>query len=204
MKFIRIFASKALPMLFWILIMLAFDSPLVTVSTLLAALIHECGHVAVSGIIQKGRFSLPHAVLTGLRLSPTRLLSYREELLLALGGPLINILVFILLLPSFRYGSDYLSLFALLNLLTALTNLIPISGYDGYRIIRSAVCPRLGDEKCEKIMSILSILFSEAAVFFSLFIIMKIGEGYWIFTVFFAVLLKEVLKSQERTNLENK
>lgn len=204
MKNLKILSEKLLPMLFWILLMLAFDTPAITFATLLAAAIHELGHIAVMGIITRGSLPLPKTVISGLRLRPHRLLSYGEEMFLALGGPLANIVVFLLLIPLFDRGGGYFLTFAILNLLTAASNLIPIRGYDGYRIIRNLLIPRLGGDRADSVMQRASTFFCGVAVFLSLFLILKIGEGYWIFAIFFGILVKDVLKMQRISNSENK
>ncbi len=202
MKTLKILSERTLPALFWILLMLAFDTPAMTIATLMAAALHEIGHIAVMAHLSRGKLSLPRTVMFGLRLRENRLLSYKEEAFLALGGPLANIIAFIILIPLFDLCDGYFFIFAFLNLLTAISNLIPIKGYDGYKIIECLLAPKMGIDKCARIISSISFLFSTVAVFASLFLIMKIGEGYWIFAVFFAILIKDILKMQNRINLE--
>ena len=191
-KFLKRITDRALPLLFWLLLMLAFDSPAMTVLTVAAAITHELGHIAVISFISGGRLTVPRAVISGLRIAPGRMLSYKEEALVAIGGPAINLLVFISLIPFF--SSEYVFTFALLNLLTAISNLIPIYGYDGYRILRAVISKFSTPDFSERLLSSASLLFSSFAVFTSLFFILKIGEGYWIFTVFFVILVKDILK----------
>ena len=201
MKILKMISNRALPLLFWILLMLAFDTPMMTILTIAAALTHEIGHIAVMAFITDGKLTLPRAVISGLRLKSSRMLSYKEEAMVAAGGPIINLLVFITLIPFFN--SDYILAFGMLNLLTAISNLIPINGYDGYRILGAILAYMGKTELNEGILSYTSLLFSVFAVFSSLFFILKIGEGYWVFAVFFAILIKDILKMQSRTNNEN-
>lgn len=203
MKILKILSNKALPALFWLLIMFAFDSPCITVATLISAAIHEMGHVGVMAIIERGKISMPRAVIFGLRLRKPRLLSYKEELILALGGPLANIGVFILLIPFFDTGMGYIRIFSFINLLTAISNLLPVKGNDGFRALSCIFAPIIGEDRSTRALCTLSFLFSAFAVFTSLFFIMKIGEGYWIFALFFAILVKDILNLQKRINLEN-
>ena len=81
-------------MLFWVLLMLAFDTPSVVILTVIAALLHESGHIAAMTIICRKGITLPRAVISGLRLKPERALSYTEELFVAAAGPLLNLLLF--------------------------------------------------------------------------------------------------------------
>ena len=201
MKTLKFISERALPLLFWIMLMLAFDTPTMTFLTICAALTHEIGHIAVMSFLTKGLLSLPRAVIFGMRLRADRMLSYKEEAVLAAGGPIINLLVFFFLIPTF--DNDYAYTFAVLNLLTAISNLIPINGYDGYRILSAFMSRFPNPTLSESIMSHTSLLFSVFAVFASLFFILKIGEGYWVFAVFFVILIKDIFKLQSKTNNEN-
>lgn len=202
MRILGWLSQKILPMLFWILLMLAFDTPSLTVMTLCAAAIHELGHIFAAALLGIEGVSLPSAVLTGLRIRTPRLLSYREELILAAGGPLWSLGAFLVLLP-FSTASGYLFLFSLVNLMTAISNLVPLRGNDGYRIASAALCGACSLERAERICSVLSVTAAALGVLFSLAFLMLYGEGYWFFAVFFSVMIKELFRSGNRTKNEN-
>ncbi len=182
--------------------MLAFDTPCVTVMTVCSALIHELGHITAAIIEKIGTSSLPRAVLTGFKIHTGRLLSYKEELILASGGPLASLGAFVLLLP-FSGVSDYLFSFSLINLLTALVNLIPLRASDGSRIVGAIVAHFAGPHAAEAVVGGLSVTFSALGVLLSLLFLAILGEGYWIFAIFFSVMLREIFKAGELTKNEN-
>lgn len=190
---LRALSQKALPALFWLAVMLAFDSASMCIATCLAAALHELGHIAAGIAITGGELSLPRATLTGLRIYTGRLLSYGEEIIVAAAGPLFNVAAFLLTLPFFG-GGGYIAAFGLINLLSAVSNLIPVRGYDGYRILGALLSRKIGAMPCERIMSTLAVVLSGAAALLSLVILMLSGEGYWVFGVFFGVLVKEISK----------
>ena len=201
MKILTSLSQKILPILFWLLLMLAFDTPAMTVMTVLAAVLHEMGHIAAALAVGCGDVSLPYAALTGLRILPPQLMSYKNEIIIALGGPIANLAVFVILIPFLK--SDYIFAFTIINLLTAASNLLPVGGYDGYRAVRGILITRMSPDAAEIIMCAVSLSFSSVAVFISLFLMMRVGEGYWIFAIFFAVLLKEAFKMQKRAKSKN-
>ena len=88
-------------------------------------------------------------------------------------------------------------LFIFFNILTAVSNLLPIKGYDGYRMICSALS-LIGREAAIRFVDALSFGIAAAAVILSLCIIYLFDAGYWIFFVFFIFLLKEAKISLER------
>lgn len=201
MRALRVIYERVLPFLFILFLMLAFDAVWVTVLTLLVAAVHELGHIFAAVVIGIGDMSIPRAVLTGLRIRPGRLLSYREEVIVALGGPLANILAFFALLPLTRVN-NYIITLAAINLLTAVSNLIPIRGFDGQRILTGLLASRVSAVVIDTVTRGLTVGISAAVALLSLIFMMRVGEGYWIFAVFFAILCKEILGNRRRTKNE--
>lgn len=193
-KRIRIlaYAERILTLLFFLLLLFGFDAPSLALMTLTSALMHEGGHLLALALlgIRGGRFS---ARLNGLICTPARPLSYREEIAVAAAGPLTNLgfsLLFFFLRPL---GRAFFTSFALCELFTALSNLIPVRGYDGEKIL-SAVLSLRG--YTGRFSERLSLLLTVSFVFFSLALIGTVGEGYWIFGVFFVSLLFRLEESQ--------
>ena len=192
---VRVLSSleRLLTLLFFLLLLFGFDAPALAVMTLLSALMHAGGHLLVLYAlgIRGGHF---RTRLNGFVCTPARTLSYREEILVAAGGPLTNLafaLLFFLLRPL---GNEFFSSFALCEFLTALSNLIPVRGYDGERILSAhlALHGYMGS-----FAERLSFFFTVAFVFLSLALIGTLGEGYWLFGVFFVSML---LSLRERQN----
>ena len=202
MRLLRTVGERVLPFLFILFLMLAFDAVWVTVLTLLVAALHEIGHIFAAMAVGVGDMSMPRAVLTGLRLRSGRLLSYREEAVVALGGPLANILLFFILLPLTRVNYYILTL-ALLSLFTAVSNLVPIRGFDGQRILTGILATWVSPAGLERVTRVLTVVVCGAVALMSLVIMMIVGEGYWMFAVFFAVLCREILGRGKSSKSEN-
>ncbi len=196
MKFLLRAAINALAMVFWVSLMLGFDDIKMTVLTVSAAVIHEGGHIAALALLCKKGFSLPRAVASGFRIKSKTPLSYKEEITVCLCGPLINVFAFIL---SARFFPD----FAVINLATAISNLLPLSDYDGGKILFDSVALKRGIESAEKILPDVSLVFSSAALFLSLFLILKLNGGYWIFFVFFIITVRQIFLFQNHTKNEH-
>ena len=118
------------------LFLLAFDQSLLLSATLLAALFHECGHLVAARLLDIP-IRLMEIDLFGAKIYPARFIpSYRQELLLAAAGPLFSLLLGVFLLPhstafsvAMRDATFSFDLF----------NLLPISDFDGGRILLLAV-----------------------------------------------------------------
>ena len=81
------------------------------------------------------------------------------------------------------------------NIFTALSNLLPIKGYDGYGALRAIIKKHELPNKFSSALSITSSSLVFAFCIFSLYLIDRYNGGYWIFGVFFVSMIKE-LKSE--------
>lgn len=117
-----------------------------------AVLCHELGH-----LILMRCFSVDIASVTllplGIDIRPgTRLISYRRQAMISLGGAAVNILLFLI----FRLNSPFL---AYTNLLYAVFNLLPIKGLDGGEALFSLLSCIADEELCDRILKLTSIIF---------------------------------------------
>ena len=188
------FAVRILSGFFWILMLFGFDEGGSAALTVSAALLHELGHCAALFIIGAGA-TLPHASLRGFGLLPRRLLSYKEDIFVCAAGPTINLITAAVALSIGRPPAS--RLFALISLFCAVSNLLPVRGYDGFRIL-SSLFALLGSYRAIRVLDAVSFATATLAVLLSLCAIYFFDAGYWIFGVFFIFLLGEVKNSLER------
>lgn len=189
-------AKEILSLFFLLFMILGFDSLYASLLTLLSVVIHESGHLFAYSFFKKDRAPKLAPTSRGFKISISSL-SYREELISAAFGPLFNILTPLFCMFFIGAGKGSVADFAVINILTALSNLIPIKGYDGYRISICASALLSEDNTLftkimERISFGLCVLFS----FLSLYVMLKIGEGYWFFAVYISEILAYIVKSE--------
>ena len=174
-------ALSLLPCLAWLLPLIICE-PLSSVFALISSsLMHEAGHILAFFITSSGKPNLEGRPF-GFILMPSRSLSYKSELIIALFGPLFNLLFgFALLFFSLPSPSDAEYYFIILNIMTALYNLLPISFLDGGRILFSLSALIFPLYVAEKTRELVSFLFLLALLFLSLWLIMMKGVGYTLF-----------------------
>ncbi len=102
-------------------------------------LLHELGHLAMAQALGV-RVKAIGMCLKGAYLRRQRSPMARTELLIAASGPLANLLLYL----WFRDGDMVLRWVALMNLVLAGSNLIPVPGTDGDRICESLQMLRSG------------------------------------------------------------
>lgn len=198
MKFLLLL-ERSLLIIFWVLLIFGFDSPYTAILTIISAMIHESGHVICLLAVKSKERLIPTPHISGFRIKiPT--LSYKEELLCALSGPMANLAVGIVFFFSFPpVLASYLKTFATLNIMTMVSNLLPIEGYDGYKILDAILgilfkCNALA----QNLLFLTSLITSSVMCFLSLYIILKLGAGYWIFGLFFTAMLRSMIKKQKQ------
>ncbi len=173
-------ACAFLPAVFWGLLIYGFDAPYIANMTILSALLHEQGHELAFMLMGKGARA-PRGTVGGFRISAANL-SYKEELIAALGGPFANIIIgiaFVLFSPLGEYGES----FGIISLLSAASNLLPTYGSDGYRGAMAFHSLISGKEDF-LMLDIIGAVISIFIMLLSLYLMLAVGEGYWIYFLF--------------------
>ncbi len=166
-----------LPTLLWVGAVCYFEGVYLFMCVVLSALFHEGGHLlAFSALGLPSPALLP--VSRGFRLRQSVPMTYRQELLSAMAGPLANLGCFFVsflcpeLLP---WAVD----FGRVSLYTAVCNLIPMPKMDGERILCCLLAPRVTDRCLYLVRQILSATMLYLGLFGSLFILWQTGEGFY-------------------------
>ena len=135
----KLLPDLPLPALFWLALLLALDGTGLVRLSLLCALLHESGHVAVH-LVLLHRLPRLKVSPTGICLSMRGvLLPSQKALLLAAAGPLMNLIccasaIFWMELAGYSYRGYW---FVAVNLLLGTVNLLPLPGLDGQRIVEA-------------------------------------------------------------------
>lgn len=176
---------------FWIFLIFGFEEKTLAITTCLCALIHEMGHALCIVFTRATNLNLK-STFNGLRFKHQGIGSYDEELLIYLCGPLANILTFfICAIFSLLFHQNYMTI-GIINLATAISNLIPIKGNDGYGAILTIIKKRELHVTYFRFLSCISSALIFIFCILSLYLIDRHGGGYWIFFVFFVSMLREI------------
>ena len=196
---LKFISTSVLPCIFWCLLMFGFDEPYLAIFAILSSLIHELGH-CIPIVMYSKNGEIATRSLRGFRIFEKEYYSYREIILITLCGPLANILtaIFIFLLP---FANDYLKAFAIVNMINALSNLLPVEYYDGFNILKS-LFEKNNHTKHTVHLYQLSFAITIVMVFLSLYAIYRFDGGYWIFAVFFISMIRKLLTVKKLSILE--
>ena len=169
--------------------------------TLISAITHECGHEACL-FLSGGRGGRIRARLSGFGIRSTARGSYGEEILLYFSGPLANFMLALIFSTLTVPLGDFARIGAFINLATGISNLLPVPGYDGYGIIRTLLDSRSAPRIFYRLLSGISLLFTSVASFLALYLLSRVGDGYWIYAIFISATLSLVSESLKKTNFE--
>ena len=192
---ILIFLSDLLRLCFWTVLLFALDRPYLAVMTLLCLIWHEGFHILALARENATARLMPR--LGGLRLYPKKTLSYESERRIAAAGPIGSFIGAGLCLLLSPLSRAYFFEFALCHLLTSLSNLLPIEGYDGYRILKTTAALRESD-RAHALLPRLSFFLTGALALVSLSVFGILGEGLWPAGTFLFTLLLAIPGQKKR------
>lgn len=125
---------------------------------LFAALLHESGHLLAMALVhslpQKIRFSAFRIDIVDQ--NRTRQ-SYQKDILILLGGPLMNFAAALGLLPFANGEHPFLLYLLCANLILGVFNLLPIEALDGGQLLVALLLPKIGPQKCAVLINVLSV-----------------------------------------------
>lgn len=187
-----------LPVIFWCCLIYSFDETVGAGITILAMIIHELGHLVCIFFIT-GRWEKPKGTFDGLRISEKRCSSYPQQMLQYGSGAVSN-LIAAALMPLCVGLNEYSEIFLTINLATAISNLLPLEGYDGYRLIYAAISYFDLGFFAYLALEIISFLFTAFLALISMFFVYTFGNGYWFMAVFLFATVKKLQKWQKYEN----
>ncbi len=145
--------------------LLTYEEKGLAAGCLAASLIHECGHL----LMMFWRRSPPTAVRVGpfgmrVERTETAALSFWDDLLIAAGGPLINLICFVL------FWLCGINTAATVHLVMAVMNLLPVEALDGGQILQNLLYLKLSSETVNLLLFIISLA-----------VILPLGVvGFWV------------------------
>jgi len=136
---------------------------------LICILIHELSHVFTAHLcgIHTERIDMtPFGGLAAMENAPTP----RKAFLIALAGPLANLLLAQLLLLLFKaYPANFVKMLIIANLGIGLFNLLPAYPLDGGRMLHALLSPLMGYERSKRLCCYLGMLLGGLILAFAIF-----------------------------------
>lgn len=148
--------------------------------TTFSSLFHEMGHLLTMSAVG----NKPKAVrfeITGMNIQRMQSIkiSTKNELLIALGGPFANGILFVICCFTICfYNSGFLLTVACVNLILMTFNLLPVKRLDGGMALYFFLSRRFDSEICAKILKITSIIFIMLIYLWGLYVFITSGYNF--------------------------
>lgn len=157
--------------------------------TVASSLLHEMGHLLTMSAVG----NKPQCVrleITGINIKRAQSIkiSTKNELLIALGGPFVNAIIFIICcFVICFYQSEFSMTVACINLILMIFNLLPVKRLDGGMALYFLLSRRFDTEICSKILTITSIIFITVIYIWGFYVF--IANGYNFSVIIIAIFL---------------
>ena len=170
-------------------VMILTDRTGVSLLTVFAAFLHECGHLAAARLLRiaPGQMRLD---FLGARMEIMgRVLSYGEEWLLCAAGPLMSLVT--AAGAAMLWGiSMHAQIFSCASLVLGLLNLLPIRTFDGGRMLEVLLSGVFGVRTAARMMTLCSFLFLFLLWATAVYFLLRAGDGLSLFCFSMSLFLR--------------
>lgn len=179
------------------LLVLFLTHSYLSLAAILAAAIHELGHIIVARICKISLGELKLGIF-GAALTPKALLcSYKKEIALCIAGPLVNLLSAMLLYPFSGGDNSFLSLFIGASLFLGILNLLPIHEFDGGRILFCILSSRISFKIAARTIKATSFILIFSLWTLSVYLLLKLSSSVSLFIFSLSLFAKIFLSQKE-------
>ena len=159
-----------------LLLLVILDREGIGSAALLAALVHECGHLLAVRLLSLSRCEMRLDFLGARLRTEGRLLSYGEEWLLAAAGPLFSLSASAVA-GLFLSHSYFLYVFAASSLLLGLFNLLPVRTLDGGRMLELLLERCFGTRVAVATLAVTSFASLFLLWALAVYLLLRVGDG---------------------------
>ena len=156
-----------------ITILLATDRTGMAVPSLFAIGVHEIGHLFAMWLLECNpkRIKL---IPASVQITSEITKKYKNDIIIALFGPLVNFLVFFVFYFNYlAYKNQLVLCYALLNLLIGAFNSLPVSGLDGGTILFSLIAKKTTLNRAILTLKTITVITAIFVIAFAVFMTIK-------------------------------
>lgn len=176
-------------------IMLLTDKTGYMLPALFAIIMHETGHLFVMWLLECSpkRIKL---IPASVQITAPFGKRYRNDILIAVSGPAVNIVLFLTLYFNFlAFGNKITLYFSLLNLVIGLFNLLPVKGLDGGTILFCILEKSKGPDKAAVILKIITLVLAVAIILAAITLTVRGKINISIYIMGIYLLIMSLLKN---------
>lgn len=177
-----------------ITIMLATDRTGLALPTLFSVFVHEIGHLFAMWVLDCEPKSI-RLIPASIQVTKSITNKYTGDIWIALSGPIINFVLFGSLYFNYlTFKNPNTQIWALINLIIALFNLLPVNGLDGGTILFSLIAKSGEINRANLAVKIVTLILASAFLVFAITLAFRGNVNITFFIVaiylFVGVLIK--------------
>lgn len=169
----------------------------VSLAALIAAALHELGHIVAARICRIELGELRLGIFGASLSSRVMLCSYKKEIALCLAGPLTNLMSVLAAYPFLSAENKFGSLFIGASLFLGCLNLLPIYEFDGGRILFCILTSRLSLSSASAIIKGTSFVLIFILWSLSVYLLLRLSSSISLFVFSLSLFSRVFLSTKE-------
>ncbi len=151
----------------------------ITACGALAAVFHECGHIAATMLVPDGQVIRVNVGICGVRMTTSLPGGYKGWIPVCIAGAAVNLFISALsFAAALAAGSRFFSVFASANLCIGAVNLLPVEPLDGGQLLRAVLLRLLQPEIADRISFSVSLFTLIPLAAASLWLLMQTSNNF--------------------------
>lgn len=160
---------------------------------LFAVLIHETGHLFLMWLFGCAPSEI-NLIPASVRITASAQREKGPNILILFFGPFLNIIIFLVIFLNYKvFGEERFLVFALVNLIYGVFNLLPFKGLDGGSILEELISP-LGRKNTVRIMGSITLTAGMVFLAFAIILAFRGNTNYSAFIMALYLLITVVVK----------
>lgn len=168
----------------------------ISLAALLAAAIHELGHIFAAKICSIPLYEMRLGIFGAALTTDASLYSYKKEIALAAAGPLANFASSALLYPIFKSSEGFGALFLAASLFLGILNLLPVESFDGGRILNCILCEKFSPRLASAVCGALSFITVISLWMLSVYLLLRASSSLSLFVFSLSLFCKIFIKQK--------
>lgn len=174
--------------------MIATDRTGYIIPTAFAVILHELGHLFAMWLFECAPKEIK-LIPTSVQIVRSFSIKPYGETVIAVMGPLVNILLFLIFLVNYLCFNNHIYLvFGIINLVLGIFNLLPVRGLDGGTALHNIISKKFGTDSATKTITVLTLIFGFIILTLGFFLLFNKNFNPTVFIIaiylFIAALLK--------------
>ena len=156
-----------------ITLMILFDRTGMAVPTICAVILHETAHLFAMWALECAPKKI-RLIPASVQITASFTKQYRNDIIIAVCGPLANLILFLTLYTNYlAYGNTTSLYYALTNLLIAVFNSIPVTGLDGGTVLYCLIAKKHSVRTAQTVLKLITLLIAATAIATAIILTLK-------------------------------